>query len=127
MFPSKACRGIHRFKAVALLHGRLPATTMLPYRGARRRVEATGNTRTHGRQGGRLRTEDGLPVCVKARLAYYASSKNARSILGQARSTIDLRQTILEGRVLLVSTAQGSAGRDVVALVGESLLNLVDW
>ena len=80
-----------------------------------------------GGRGGRLRTEDGLPVCVKARLAYYASSKNARSILGQARSTIDLRQTILEGRVLLVSTAQGSAGRDVVALVGESLLNLVDW
>ena len=63
---------------------------------------------------------------VQTRLAYYASSKRARSILGQARSTIDLRETILEGGILLVSTAQGTAGRDVSALVGASLLNLVD-
>ena len=63
---------------------------------------------------------------VQTRLAYYASSKRARSILGQSRSTIDLRETILEGGVLLVSTAQGTAGRDVAALVGASLLNLVD-
>ena len=63
---------------------------------------------------------------VQTRLAYYASSKKARSILGQSRSTIDLRETILEGGVLFVSTAQGTAGRDVAALVGASLLNLVD-
>ena len=63
---------------------------------------------------------------VQTRLAYYASSKKARSILGQSRSTIDIRRTILEGGVLLVSTAQGSVGRDVSALVGASLLNLVD-
>ena len=63
---------------------------------------------------------------VQTRLAYYASSKKARSILGQSRSTINIRQTILDGGVLFVSTAQGSAGRDVAALVGASLLNLVD-
>ena len=63
---------------------------------------------------------------VQTRLAYYASSKRARAILGQPRSTIDLRETILNGGVLLVSTAQGTAGRDVAALVGASLLNLVD-
>ncbi len=63
---------------------------------------------------------------VQTRLAYYASSKRARAILGQSRSTIDIRQTILDGGVLLVSTAQGMAGRDVAALVGASLLNLVD-
>ena len=63
---------------------------------------------------------------VQTRLAYYASSKKARAILGQSRSTIDLRETILEGGVLFVSTAQGTAGRDVAALVGASLLNLVD-
>ncbi|MCY4639403.1 MAG: type IV secretory system conjugative DNA transfer family protein, partial [Chloroflexi bacterium] len=40
--------------------------------------------------------------------------------------TIDLRRTILDGGVLLVSTAQGTAGRDVAALVGASILNLVD-
>ena len=63
---------------------------------------------------------------VQTRLAYYSSSKKARAILGQSRSTIDLRETILDGGVLLVSTAQGTAGRDVSALVGASLLNLVD-
>ncbi len=63
---------------------------------------------------------------VQTRLSYYASSKKARAILGQSRSTINLRETILEGGVLLVSTAQGSVGRDVAALVGASLLNLVD-
>ncbi len=63
---------------------------------------------------------------VQTRLSYYASSKRARAILGQRRSTIDLRKTILEGGILLVSTSQGTAGRDVAALVGASLLNLVD-
>ena len=63
---------------------------------------------------------------VQTRLSYYASSKRARAILGQPRSTIDLRETILNGGILLVSTSQGTAGRDVAALVGASLLNLVD-
>ena len=63
---------------------------------------------------------------VQTRLSYYASSKRARAILGQPRSTIDMRQVILDGGVLLVSTSQGTAGRDVAALVGASMLNLVD-
>ena len=63
---------------------------------------------------------------VQTRLSYYASSRKARAILGQSRSTIDMRQVILEGGVLLVSTSQGTAGRDVAALVGASILNLVD-
>ena len=63
---------------------------------------------------------------VQTRLSYYASCKRARAVLGQSRSTIDMRQVIREGGVLLVSTAQGTAGRDVSALVGASLLNLVD-
>ena len=63
---------------------------------------------------------------VQTRLTYYASSRRARAILGQPRSTVDLRRTILDGGILLVSTAQGAVGRDVAALVGASLLNLVD-
>ena len=63
---------------------------------------------------------------VQTRLSYYASSKRARAILGQRRSTIDLRRTIHDGGILLVSTSQGTVGRDVAALVGASLLNLVD-
>ena len=63
---------------------------------------------------------------VQTRLSYYASSKRARAILGQPRSTIDVRRLVQGGGVLLVSTAQGAAGRDVAALIGSSLLNLVD-
>ena len=37
-----------------------------------------------------------------------------------------MRRVIHDGGVLLVSTAQGTAGKDVAALVGASLLNLVD-
>ena len=63
---------------------------------------------------------------VQTRLAYYASSMRARAILGQPCSTIDIRRTILDGGILLVSTAQGVVGRDVAALTGASILNLVD-
>ena len=63
---------------------------------------------------------------VQTRLSYYSTSRRARAILGQSRSTIDLRSIIRDGGVLLLSTAQGSVGRDVAALVGASLLNLVD-
>ena len=63
---------------------------------------------------------------VETRLSYYSSSKVARAILGQRRSTIDLRRIIQEGKVLLVSTAQGTVGRAVAGLVGGSLLNLVE-
>ena len=63
---------------------------------------------------------------VQTRLSYYSSSRRARAILGQSRSTIDIRRTILDGGILLVSTSQGVVGRDVAALVGSSLLNLAD-
>ena len=63
---------------------------------------------------------------VQTRLAYYATSKKARAILGQRRSTLDLRQVIAEGGVLLVATSQSAAGQDVSGLVGGSLLNLTD-
>ncbi len=63
---------------------------------------------------------------VQTRLAYYATSKKARAILGQRRSTLDLRKVIAEGGVLLVATSQSAAGQDVSGLVGGSLLNLTD-
>ena len=50
---------------------------------------------------------------VQTRLSYYASSKKARAVLGQPRSTIDMHRTIHDGGILLVSTAQGTTGRDV--------------
>ena len=71
-----------------------------------------------------IQTESISPV--QTRLSYYSSSKKARAILGQRRSTLDIREVIARGGVLLVSTAQGDVGKDVSALVGASLLNLVD-
>ena len=80
--------------------------------------------RDFGKWGHQYKAEALAPV--QTRLSYYASSKRARAILGQRRSTIDLRRTIHDGGVLLVSTSQGTVGRDVAALVGASLLNLVE-
>ena len=80
--------------------------------------------RDFGRWNPQYRAEALAPV--QTRLSYYASSKRARAILGQRRSTLDIRRTILEGGILLVSTSQGTVGRDVAALVGASMLNLVD-
>ena len=80
--------------------------------------------RDFGRWHAQYKAEALAPV--QTRLSYYASSKRARAIIGQRRSTIDMRRTILDGGVLLVSTSQGTVGRDVAALVGASLLNLVD-
>ena len=80
--------------------------------------------RDFGRWHAQYKAEALAPV--QTRLSYYASSKRARAILGQRRSTIDLRKVIHDGGVLLVSTSQGTVGRDVAALVGASLLNLVD-
>ncbi len=80
--------------------------------------------RDFGRWNPQYRAEALAPV--QTRLSYYASSKRARAILGQSRSSIDVRRTILDGGILLVSTSQGTVGRDVAALVGASMLNLVD-
>jgi hypothetical protein len=63
---------------------------------------------------------------VQTRLAYYASSERARAILGQPASTLDLSEVVRQGKVLLVNTAQGQVGREVAALIGGTLLNLLD-
>ncbi len=80
--------------------------------------------RDFGKWHAQYRAEALAPV--QTRLSYYASSKRARAILGQRRSTIDMRRTVHDGGILLVSTSQGTVGRDVAALVGASILNLVD-
>ena len=81
-------------------------------------------SRDFGKWRGETRADALAPV--QTRLSYYASSKRARAVLGQPRSTIDMRRVIRKGGILFVSTAQGVVGRDVASLVGASLLNLVD-
>jgi hypothetical protein len=63
---------------------------------------------------------------VITKLSKFASSRVARRILGQPRSTIDLRAVIRAGQYLLVSTASGVVGADLSELVGIVLLGLFE-
>ena len=63
---------------------------------------------------------------VLTRLSRFAGSEVARAILGQRRCTLDLREVIRRGDVLLVNTNQSAVGRDVSALIGVSVLKLIE-
>jgi hypothetical protein len=63
---------------------------------------------------------------VITKISKFASSRVARRILGQPRSTIDLWEVIRSGKLLLVSTASGMVGADLSELVGIILLGLFE-
>jgi energy-coupling factor transporter ATP-binding protein EcfA2 len=46
-------------------------------------------------------------------------------IIGQGRSTIDFKQLIQDQRIIIVKLAQGTVGHDIAALVGTTLLGLL--
>lgn len=63
---------------------------------------------------------------VQSRMGAYQSSKRAKVVLGQRDSTILLGDVLREGQVLLVATAQGTIGKQPAALVGGTIVSLVD-
>ena len=63
---------------------------------------------------------------VVTRLSGFAGSKVVRAILGQRRCTVDLGDIISRGDVLLVNSSQSVVGPEVSALVGVSILKLVE-
>ena len=63
---------------------------------------------------------------VITKLSKFASSRVARRILGQPRSTLDLREVVRQGKLLLVSTASGVVGTDLSELIGIVLLGLFE-
>jgi hypothetical protein len=63
---------------------------------------------------------------VITKLSKFASSRVARRILGQPRSTLDLREVVRQGKLLLVSTASGVVGADLSELIGIVLLGLFE-
>ena len=63
---------------------------------------------------------------VITKLSKFASSRVARRILGQPRSTIDLREVIRSGQLLLINTASGVVGADLSELIGIVLLGLFE-
>jgi hypothetical protein len=46
-------------------------------------------------------------------------------IIGQGRSTIDFKQLIQDQRILIIKLAQGTVGHDIAALIGTTLLGLL--
>jgi hypothetical protein len=71
-----------------------------------------------------LRSEAVGPV--HSRIGAYASDQRAAVIMGQRESTIMLSDVLSEGLVLLVSTAQGTIGVGPAALMGGTMVSLVE-
>ena len=63
---------------------------------------------------------------VHSRIGAYASDQRASVIMGQRQSTIMLSDVLSEGLVLLVSTAQGTIGAGPAALMGGTMVSLVE-
>jgi hypothetical protein len=63
---------------------------------------------------------------VITKLSKFASSRVSRRILGQPRSTVDLREVVRSGKLLLINTASGVVGADLSELIGIVLLGLFE-
>ena len=63
---------------------------------------------------------------VHSRIGAYASNVRASTIMGQNESTILLSDILSEGLVLLVSSAQGTVGVQPAALMGGTMVSLVE-
>ena len=71
----------------------------------------------------RFQQEIITPVTTK--LDKFANSVLARRIVGQGRSTLNIAEIVRQGQVLLVKTARGVVGHDIAALIGATLLGLL--
>lgn len=63
---------------------------------------------------------------VQSRIGAYQSNVRAKAVLGQRDSTIMLQDVLKEGQVLLVATAQGTIGAQPAALLGGTIVSLID-
>lgn len=72
-----------------------------------------------------LRLQQDIITPGTTKLDKFAHSVVARRIVGQGRSTLNMAEAIQQGRVVLVETARGIVGHDTSALVGATLLGLL--
>ena len=63
---------------------------------------------------------------IANRLRDYDDSEIASAIVGQRFSTVDLKASIREGNIVLVSTASNSDGEEVANLLGTYFLSTID-
>jgi Type IV secretory system Conjugative DNA transfer len=61
---------------------------------------------------------------VQTKVHKYAGSRVARQIVGQPRSTIDFRDLVAAGKIVIVNLNAFDVSEDVAALIGGTLLNL---
>ena len=59
---------------------------------------------------------------IQNKVGHFVSSPLLRNIVGQARSTLNLRSIMDEGRILLVNLSKGRMGDDASALLGSFLV-----
>ena len=63
---------------------------------------------------------------VRSRIGAYASGQRTSVVMGQRESTIRLSDVLDEGLVLFVSTAQGAVGKEAAALMGGTMVSLME-
>jgi len=68
----------------------------------------------------RLVTEAVSPIQNK--VGRFISSAVIRNIIGQVKSTIDLREIMDEGKILLINLAQGKLGEETASLLGGMII-----
>jgi hypothetical protein len=61
---------------------------------------------------------------VQTKVHKYLGSRVARQIVGQPCSTIDFRQIVADGRLVIVNLNAFDVGEDTAALIGGTLVNL---
>ncbi len=62
---------------------------------------------------------------VQNKLGHFLSQPILRAIVGQARSALDLRQVLDEGRILIVNLSKGRIGEDGTTLLGSLLVTSI--
>ncbi|MBV9603220.1 MAG: type IV secretory system conjugative DNA transfer family protein [Chloroflexi bacterium] len=61
---------------------------------------------------------------VQTKVHKYLGSRVARHIVGQPRSTIDFRELVGTGKIIIINLNAFDVGEDLAALIGGSLFNL---
>ena len=63
---------------------------------------------------------------VNSRVGYYAQNLRASVVMGQRKSTVIMSDVLEQGQILLVATASGAVGKDPAALMGGTVVSLID-
>jgi hypothetical protein len=61
-------------------------------------------------------------VPIQNKVGQFLASPVIRALLGQTRSSFDLRQVMDEGQILLANLSKGKLGEDMSALLGALLI-----